>query len=750
VRKESTRGRRVRLQRFGVRTIAAFSVNEFGRPAFKSLQYPHLRNPIMRSLSAVLVALFASVAAMPLAKAQPRSDGNGDPLPAGAIARLGSARFVHGEMLTGLNLSPDGSTALAADDHRIALWDVATGRELREFKNIKSVMCAALSPDGKLVAACENGPRVWIWDAQTGRELRKLVGKTGRSATLAWSPDSKWIAAYADDRVNIWDVANGDVLHRFDHGTSVSCIAFSPDGKRLVTGIDSQFHILWDIATEKELLKLKGGPGRYRNCRFAPDGKTIAGYCEEGTGSGTHCSLRTWDAETGKRLRDVDRGPFGVAGFAPDGKSFCATTDKSVRVYDTASGEKLREWKAEANIGRACLSGDGKRLAGWVAGRIRFWNPETGKELRPPTGHLAGVTSASFAPDGKSVASGSADDTVRIWDWATGIETARHPWNVSDKLGALHHRPDGTLMILDSAKGRLRIRDPRDERSRKELEVGNAITSLSMHSDGKTILTIGWQGGIGVWNLGANGEIRHLEPIAKKPEYTSQNRLVSVSLSTDGKSVAWAAGENRAGVVDFATGKPIVEFELGEGGFRVEKVLFAPDGKTVATSSAYGNLKIWNSKTGERTSEWVEAKGQVLAYSPDGRFIALADNEIVIWDVAARKELIRFAGHRGKVNAIAFEPRGRVLASASADGTLLVWDLTGKLANAQLPKKALTERELAVAWDDLKSPEPARAQQAVVALARGGAGFGRVHREAPRPRPGGRSEARRCARHRTR
>ena len=273
----------------------------------------------MRAVAAALATLVASLAA----GAQTRSDRNGDPLPPGAIARLGSAKFVHGERIRGLSLAPDGSVALAADERQIILWDVATGRELRVFKDINAVRCAALSPDGKLVAANGVGPRIWIWDAKTGRELHELVGKIGGSETLAWSSDGKWIAASADKRVNMWDAATGELLKSFAHEIRVVRIAFAPDCKRLVTGgFAENCHTVWDIAGGKELGKLQGGPGWgfSGTAGFAPDGKSVTGYCEEKIGDVTHCSLRSWDVGTGEKLRDIDRGPCSFAGFTPGGQ----------------------------------------------------------------------------------------------------------------------------------------------------------------------------------------------------------------------------------------------------------------------------------------------------------------------------------------------------------------------------------------------------------------------------------------------
>ncbi len=600
----------------------------------------------MRSISRNLAAALVSVLATASANAQPRTDADGDPLPAGAIARLGSARFAHGERLVGLSLSPEGAESLGADDHHIYLWDTATGRELREFKGIGSVMCAALSPDGKRVAASENGPRIWIWDAKTGRELCKTAGKTGSSSTIAWSADSKSIATYDDDRVNLWDAANGALLHSFKHKGWITRLALSPDGKFLVTGnMNEDFHRVWDIASEKELRRLPGA-GRGKNHFFTQDGKTFVGYCEEKRGNSTHCSLRCWDIETGKTLRDIDHGPIGLTAFAPGGKTFCATKHNFIRVYDFASGAVLREWKAEAEVGLSSLSGDGKLLAGDIAGRIRFWNPETGKEVRPPTGHRVGVLSVSFATDGKCIASGSKDGTVRIWEWPAATENDRQRWHAPGGILALQYGPKATIVILDSEKGRVRVWNPETKLAEKEFEMDNT-RSFELHPDGKTILTSDWDKEIGVWNREAKGEIRRIKPIEKNAG-TRSERIESFSLSPDGRTVAWAAKYAGAGIVDFATGKTTAGFkEFDDRPAVIEKVLFAPDGMAVATTGTHGHLQIWSSKTGERTAEWEKAPGQVLAYSPDGRFIAVAKAEIAIWDVAARKELIRFAGHRG-------------------------------------------------------------------------------------------------------
>lgn len=533
----------------------------------------------MRSHSVVLTALIVSGSTLCSANAQPRSDRHGDPLPAGAITRLGSAKFIHGEPTVGLSLSPDGSFALGADEGHVVLWDTATGRQLREFKGMARAISAALSPDGKLVAASDNVGRIWIWDAKTGEELRKLVGKAGIARILAWSADSKWIAGYADDRVNLWVVASGELLHAYKHRGDITRLAISPDGKYLVSGkSDEASQILWDIASEKELRRLPGYPAlRIANFGFAPDSKSIVGYFEERTGNTGGCYMRRWDVETGKKLRDYDGCSFGLAGFSPGGQTFIAASYTTIRLCDTESGKIQREWNVRTNYGRMVLSGDGKLLAVDVAGRIRLWNPDTGQEVRPPAGHLAGVRSVSFSRDGNSVVSGSIDDTVRIWDWTTARETKQHRWENAIEVRDLQHNRDGTV-AGSAPKGRILIWNPTDDRVEKEFAIGKSIQSLTLHPDGKTIVTAGdREERIAIWNTGDKGDRRDLEPFATLPKNESRNAIRTVSLSDDGRSVAFTDSQNNSGITDIATGQRTVFFEddLGKRP-RVDRLLFSP------------------------------------------------------------------------------------------------------------------------------------------------------------------------------
>lgn len=651
----------------------------------------------------------------------PPADIKDNTLPTGAIARLGDARFMHGEKLQGLSLSPDGSVVLGADDRHIWLWDAETGRELREFKGIESVQCAALSPNGKTVAAVENGTRVWLWDTATGKELRRLTaGNSGRPDAMCWSPDGKWIVAAMGEVVYVWEAESGKQLHKLSH-RSVTSLAVSPDRRLILTGSSwSKTFRLWDVETGKELRQFEGGSGT-ANVAFAPDGKTVVGYCEEQSGNVTRCSMRTWDVATGERLRrDFAGGWFALGGFAPDGKTVFAGNEE-IRVWDTTTREVVRKWKVEDSVRHLSLSGDGKCLAGEIAGRIRIWDATTGKERHPPTGHTLGVSSVSFSPDGKTVASGSADHTLRIWDWTTGREVLKHHQETGYGIASLAYRSDGMVVFLDSLStgGVWRVWDPTTRRTVAQVKGDDYAPGLPFGGQGKVAFSADLDGRIGIWDLNTGKELRRIETTAKPRGKDSLRIPWSISPSPDGRCVAWSTSGERAetGVVEVKTGR-IINFKLPDSVLSYgEQIAYAPDGKWVATCSSYNHMRFWHPETGKQLAELEAVLGDVLAFSPDGRFVAVAGKEIAVWDLATKKELIRLKGHRHTINELAFEPRGRVLVSASADGTLLVWDLTGQMKAGKLANKKLTNQEFEAAWEALKSNDPQRAQHAVVALA---------------------------------
>jgi WD40 repeat protein len=250
----------------------------------------------------------------------------------------------HKNGVSSVGFSPDGKTLVSGSwDKTIKLWDVATGKLTATLFGHRSVPRVAFAPDGKTVASVSEDRTVRLWDVATGRTRAVLEGHSARAFCIAYSPDGKWIATGAgvfdDDRdqtaageIILWDAANGSEAGRFSgHRKAVLSVAFSPDGKTLVSGsVDSTVR-LWDVATRRERVRptLIDDPGWVQGVAFAPDGRMIA--------AGLHQWAILWDAASGQPIARTARHANNVkpVAFAPDGQSFATGSQgKEVMIWD--------------------------------------------------------------------------------------------------------------------------------------------------------------------------------------------------------------------------------------------------------------------------------------------------------------------------------------------------------------------------------------------------------------------------------
>ncbi len=385
-----------------------------------------------------------------------------------------------------LTLSSDGKMIITGSwDKTARIWDVATGQELAVLKgHTLLITCLTLSSDGKTLVTGSWDNTARIWDVATGQELAVLKGHTDRISCLTLSSDGKTLVIGSGDKTaRIWDVATGQQRAVFKgHTDRISCLTLSSDGKTLVTGSGDFSRIggfprpsgdntarIWDVATGKERFVLKGHTGPISCLTLSSDGKTLF--------TGSHDkTTRIWDVVTGKERAVLKghTGPIECITLSSDGKMIITGSwDNTARIWDVATGQERAVLKGHTEeIGCLTLSSDGKtlftgsgdfsRIGGVprpsVDNTVRIWDVATGQERAVLKGHTAQISCLTLSSDGKMIITGSYDNTARIWDMASGQQRAILKGH-TDWISCLTLTSDDTTLITGSGDSTARIWD---------------------------------------------------------------------------------------------------------------------------------------------------------------------------------------------------------------------------------------------------------------------------------------------------
>ncbi|MBK6930212.1 MAG: caspase family protein [Saprospirales bacterium] len=530
----------------------------------------------------------------------------------------------HTNRVTAVAFSPDGKKIVTGSRDNIArFWERSTGKPLGMFQHAGEVTAVAYSPDGKYIVTGSKDQTVRLWDPASGKLLRTLNHPAAVNA-VAFSPgcsaapagSAQILTGCDDGTARLWDHAAGKVIKSLLHSGEIYSLAFSVAGcgKSVATGSSDGTVRLWNLSGETELVfDARHGDWAVNAVVFLPvaNGEPLLLSCSEDR------IANVWDM-SGKIVNTLHAhsSPVNALACSPDGRYLLTgSEDTKAALWDMRSDQVRTFWHL-AGVNAVAFSPAGAGfsiLTGSADMSAKQWAPDSasGQAIRTFTGHRNEVTAVAFSPDGKSVLTGSYDQSAILWD-STG-QRAQTFGQHSDAVRSVAFSTAGgkKLVLTGSDDGAVRVFDTKSGAVLHTILASSPVLAMAVSPNGESVLTGSYNGGCKLWELSGTPIVTIQAPYGDKVHAVAFSPA-GPDDPEGGRFILTGSGAGIARLWDHKTEGLLHTFKHTD---EIRAVAFSPadSGKTVLTGSKDGTVKIWDRKTGAEiatlisidSSDWV-------------------------------------------------------------------------------------------------------------------------------------------------
>ena len=639
-------------------------------------------------------------------------------LPENAKARLGKGS------INGMSVSPDNTQIAVASATGVWIYDAQTGEERTLLNDhITPTAKVTFSPDGKLLAT-GSGDKIIIWDINTGKLIKSIKREAAVIYTLKITDDNKTLICEGYGSIELWNISTGEkkefraksskgfnaelghILGRrttavdlyIDKNTNQSILAvgnqkgeirledaytgrllktlrdstwrknrvfqlaFSPDGKLLVSKTDKKPLHLWDVTSGKLIKTLTQDPKLTGILEFSDDSKTLACHASP-------LKIELWDVDTQTRRTVLDE--IEALAFSPDSKTVAGVNRKGeIKVWDTITGDEISSFNTNhaQRLNLLTYSSDNNTLVSGHANTIRVWDTFNFTQLSDHINFDMYLTALVFSHKDMTVTSA---ELFTYFKMEKGLRVASE--NLSSKLSVWKTHDGDKFQEL-----------PVESRRGDGPEPGQKYNT-SLSSKPENIAAFSKNGYMLAAVLNENQATEdyrftiHLWAIPFKKSHAilkgHKAKISTIAFTPDGKTLVSGSDDETIRIWDTSTGNQLLSLPS----HKTLTLAISVDGKILASSNAE-NIKLWDISASTQPKNLQVGDDYVtkLAISPDGKMLASGnhDGKIRLWDIATGNQLNVFKGHFDNVNALSFSSDEKTLASGSHDGAMFLWNLT--------------------------------------------------------------------------